>query len=441
MSAPGVIDMPDGTQMVYKPGSKGGMKRVQERVAGVDPEFMPGMIQDEMAQQERRADVRATLDATMTANANRDLERAEADSNNARIAREKSEAALKRVETERETKWNQFQSRQRAIDTMQTSPEKEDWGTVILSAIVAGAGAYAATVSGGQNFAQDILNESKRAKVAEKQAAITKAKDDNMSTRDELQFISSTLEGRRLEAQAAVEAEQLAAINQLAADKAYDAVAPQIAELKASQEREHQLTMQQIYQMYQVESVDKYQAGSPGGWTRSYANLENRAKVAKLTKDANDTGSSTVPVYFSGETLGNINKSEAEKLNEKGISAVEMVDILDKVIELQEQGKALSPRDKAELSRLNVIGALTTAKSLGFRVGTEQDFKNISEALGSGNFDFILDTGAFQARNMRKQVVKQAADSYGFYGLPTDGIYGKLQNKGRRNAYENDEDE
>lgn len=316
MRAPGVIDNGDGTVSTYRPPSKGGMQPAARRVGGVAPELMLQQVEAQNSLYERQRENAYLTEETTRDNLLVENEVAATKLQQARMERQEADARVAQVNAERDTRWKEFQTRQEAIRGMKVDPnEGEDWSTVILSALAAGMGTYGSAMTGTPNYALDILNRAKEQKIDSQKYGISQAKDDLATDRYEYdRYSTSTLEGRRLEQQAAIEREQIEATRKLAAEQALRGLEPQLRDILLQQEERHNQTLGQIYNQLQVEASERFVGGSAGGWSRGVdPELKLQGEVAAAQRGAAGGTSETEIRSPDGEVIGQAPDKEARR--------------------------------------------------------------------------------------------------------------------------------
>lgn len=408
---PNLWDNGDGTFSRVKQGSPGGMSPYTERGAGTAPDLIKDLVGAENDLHFRRSTDMLENEWLAREQRQSAVEKARADMVEAADRRQRAESRLSAIETERNNKWDEFSRRQEQIGKMKMNENAgENWATTILSALAVGAGAFAATTTGAPNFALSILNESKQRKMERQSFNINKAKGDLASERDEYdRYISSTLDGRKLEKQAAIEKEQMAAIDAMNADKALSSLAPEMRELRTQLEQQHNQTLAQLYSMYQVETTNKYQPGSAGGVeTFVDPKLKRAGEVGKARKDAreNEVDAGNAPVKWNGKTVGVIEKTEAKELNQTNRNFKQGYSVLEKVKRLQKKGKALSQQDRAELDALDFT-AIQALRKPG--MSSDSDFDRLSKAAGAKDWDMLLNSNYIKADTMQKLLLEEAS--------------------------------
>lgn len=362
MRAPGVIDNGDGTVSTYRAGSKGGWQDTARRTSGVDPGLMVSQVEAENDLYQRERENQMTAEEIRRDQLLAAREEAAASLAEKQLKRQESETRVKRIETEREMKWQEFQARQENIRNMKVDPNAGDnWGTVILSALAAGAGAYGAAMTGSPNFALDILNRAKEQKIASQQYGISKAKDDLATDRDEYdRYSTMTLEGRKLELQAAIEREQIEETRKLKAEEGLRSVGPQLDEILLQQERQHNQTLAQIYNQMQVEAAERYVPPTAGGWSRGVdPELKLRGDVAAAQRNAAGGESETEIRTPDGEVIGTAPDKEARREMNTRIAAYAEAERLGaqmlELVQKQQSESSLGFRNEEDKARYNSL--------------------------------------------------------------------------------------
>jgi hypothetical protein len=280
----------------------------------------------------------------------------------AELKRQQADAKVAQLNADRDNKWQEFSRRQENIKQMKVDPSAgENWATVLLSALAAGAGAYGSAMTGSPNFALDILNRAKEQKINAQQYAISKAKDDLGTEREEYdRYLSVTLDGRKLEQQAAIERQQIEETRQLKADEGLRGLAPQLDDLLAQLERQHNQTLSQIYNQYQVEAAERYVPPTAGGWSRTVdPELKLRNEVAGLQRGSAGGTSETEIRTPDGEVIGTAPDKEARREMNTRISAYAEAERLGaqmlELVQKQQSESSLGFRDEEDKARYNSL--------------------------------------------------------------------------------------
>lgn len=309
----------------------------------------------------------------------------------------------------------------------------------VLAMIGLGLAQYASGVTGAKNPVTDMINAAIDQKLQSQREQIRERLKSSTEQRDDLRQAYRYYDSRDQNLLAAVETKSyMNALESIMADADMKAAHPMAEQAYAQLGQRLSQLLLPSYQAIQQEATRRYVPGSPGG-TRVMVDplLKAQAEVADLQKRINEGSGARAPegqaaVYGgSGEVVGTIEKDVAKKLNDEAVATKKIVHILDQVEELQRKGGKLSPKDRAWLESLDVLGALQLAQSLSFRVGTEEDFNRASSAIGSGNWDYFTNSNAFKASQMKKLAIDGINKSYSHFGFNTAGMMEELTNRSR----------
>jgi hypothetical protein len=414
MRGPGVIDNGDGTVSTYRAGSKGGWQDTARRTSGVDPALVSPQLEAENSLYQRERENAMTAEEIRRDQLLAEREAAAAARQEAELKRQQADAKVAQLNADRDNKWQEFSRRQENIKQMKVDPSAgENWATVLLSALAAGAGAYGSAMTGSPNFALDILNRAKEQKINAQQYAISKAKDDLGTEREEYdRYLSVTLDGRKLEQQAAIERQQIEETRQLKADEGLRGLAPQLDDLLAQLERQHNQTLSQIYNQYQVEAAERYVPPTAGGWSRTVdPELKLRNEVAGLQRGSAGGTSETEIRTPDGEVIGTAPDKEARREMNTRIAAYAEAERLGaqmlELVQKQQSESSLGFRDEEDKARYN---SLAVRYKNALWSATRSDAPSESESEQFANAMGGLDLANFRTGKQRSVLQQTLED-------------------------------